>query len=207
MRSLTVIPGLFSYGECSSGFFFGPYTLGRFGIIIEDFGSFIRRWYSPNRLVNHMVDNEKIKQQRQQCGNKQIELEQTIFELQKQLNAHGDVFTDLDVIKHFLSKKFGFDFQAERAELTQGAAKIKREINALRSQIAEFKNCLEQHYPTKCGPHGKETGAACEKCQFKPFYAEIAEQEADIAKRKQEKAQRERESAEQKKAKQAGRKE
>ncbi len=154
-----------------------------------------------------MIDTEKINQKRQQCQGKVTQLELKINDLENQLNKEGNVFTDLDVIKHYLNKKFGFDFNAERAELTEGANKIKIEISSIRSEIAQLKNCWSQHYPAQRGPHGKETGAACEKCQFKPFYAEIAEQEADIAKKQQEKAQREQKAAELKSAKAANRKE
>ena len=154
-----------------------------------------------------MTDTEKINQKRQQCQGKVTQLELRIQELENQLNKEGNVFTDLDVIKHYLNKKFGFDFNTERTELTEGANKIKTEIRSIHSEIAQLKNCWSQHYPTKKGPHGKETGAACENCQLKPFYAEQAQQQEEIAKKQQEKAQREQESAELKKAKAANLKE
>jgi hypothetical protein len=147
----------------------------------------------------------ELKQKRQQCWSKQGEKEIEISNLSKQLNS-ANIVSDLDIIKNYLSKKFGFDFEAERAEVFGQAEKLKQEIRRLQSEVKQFRNCWEQHYPTN-SPHGKETGAACENCKFEPFYAEKAEQEADIAKRQQEKAQREREAAEQKKAKAARRKE
>ena len=146
-----------------------------------------------------MSENEKLAQKRQQCWNKQTEIQLKISELEKELSTQTGVYSDIDIITSFLTKKFGFDLQAEKAKLIGCAAKSKMEIASLRAEIHKFRKCWEEHYA--CGKiigypgQAEKNAAICEKCQFKPFYTEEAQQENDIAKRKEKREQQQEENA------------
>jgi hypothetical protein len=146
---------------------------------------------AEQRKMAEIAEIQKIFQKHQQCSLKQNEKELEAQTIEKQLNSNFNTATDLDIVKRFLEKKFGFDLKAERAEVAGEAEKLKQEIRRLKSEAEQFKKCLEMHYPSGQMPGGpkdqaEKNRAICDKCKFKPFYVEQVQQEAEVAKRLQE---------------------
>ncbi|MCW4000821.1 MAG: hypothetical protein NWE93_11330 [Candidatus Bathyarchaeota archaeon] len=117
------------------------------------------------------IKQEELKKKRQLCWNKKDEKSQEIYKLNKQINAIGEADSDLEAICRFLTKKFGFDLEAEKAEICSEVTGLKRKISELEKEIITYRDCWDMHYaPEKIG--------VCEKCDFKPF----PDRPSDVAK-------------------------